>query len=264
MLLVFGCNSETKFPDFSSEINYSYKSIQFNGNPEKNDIISYKFFDSSGKLVELIGNEYRIQYTYNLKGQLKEKLNCRMYNCDSGWREILIYDKYENYIGSNNVPKNIKNIEPKKFKQVKFYDKNNKLVKELSDAGTNIEGNKWENWKYYSYKNNKISKEIEKNNDKIIWIGEYKYDSQDNLISIKRTNNLRFETERFQYDKFKRIVKKSIINDELLEDSVLFSVHNNSTIFKYDKQGRLVEETTFNHKGEQYRSFIYKYEYKAK
>lgn len=259
LLLIFGCNSETTIPDFSSDIDYSYKSIQYKGNPEKNDIISYKFFDSNGKLLEQIGNEYRIQYIYNLKGQLKEKLNCRMYNCDSGWREILIQDKYGNYIGSKNLPKNIKKIEPRKFEQIKFYDKNNKLIKELSDTGTNIEGNKWEKWIYYSYKKYKRIKEIEKSNGKIIWIGEYKYDSQDNLVSIERKNNFKFEIEEYQYDKQKRIIRESIRNDEELEDNVSFSAKNNSTIFKYDKHGKIVEETTFNHKGEKYRSFIYKY-----
>ena len=263
IFFLFGCNSKTKVPDFSSDIDYSYESIEYSGNPEKNDIKSYKFFDSNGKLVEEIGNEYRIKYSYNPKGQLKEKLNCRLYNCDLGWREILVYDNNGNYIGSKNIAKNIKNVKPRKFEQIKFYDENNNLVKELSDSGTDVDGNNWANWKYYSYKNNKITKEIEKCNDKIIWIGEYNYDNHDNLISIERKNNLKYETESFQYDKLKRIIKESVKNDELLDDNVSFSVHNNSTIYKYDKLGRIVEETTINHKGEKYRSFFYKY-YKKK
>lgn len=259
VLFLFGCNSNTKVPDFSSAIDYSYKSIEYYGNPEINDIKSYKYFNRKGKLVEVVGNEYRIKYTYNPNGQLKEKLHFRLYNCDLGWREILIYDNNGNYIGSKNITKNIKSVKPRKFEQIKFYDKNNNLVKELSDSGTDVEGNNWKKWKYYSYKNNKITKEIEKSNDKIIWIGEYDYDIHGNLISIERKNNLKYETESFQYDKLKRIKKESVKNSELLDDNVSFSARNNSRTYKYDKLGRIVEETVFNHKGEKYRSFSYKY-----
>lgn len=262
ILILFGCNSDNKIPDFSSEIEYKFKTIEYFGNPEKNDIISYKYFNKDGKLIEQIGNEYRIKYSYDSNGKLKEKLNCRIYNCDLGWSEVLKYDDNGNYIGINIIPKKNKSIIPKKFEQTKFYDNKNNLVKELSDSGTDVKGNNWEKWKYYYYENNRIVREIEKSNDEVIWNGEYEYDANNNLVSIKRKNNQKYETESFQYDKQKKLIKKRIQNDELLADTVSFSVYNNSTTYEYDKQGRLIQEITFNHKGKEHKRFVYKYEVK--
>jgi hypothetical protein len=259
ILILFGCNSNNKIPDFSSEINYAYKTIQYSGNQKENEIISYKYFDNNEKLLEQIGKESRTKYFYNEIGKLKEKLNCRIYNCDIGWREILIYDNNNNYIGSKYIPKKFKNVNPRKFEQIKFYNKNNNIIKELSDSGTDVEGNIWEEWKFYYYEKGKIVKEIEKHNDKIIWTGIYEYDENNNLVSIKRKNKLKYENELFQYDKSNRLIKQSIENEEILNENVSFSVKNNSTSYKYDKIGRLIEEITFNHKGKEYRHFTNEY-----
>lgn len=260
ILILFGCNSNNKIPDFSSEIDYAYKTIQYSGNQKENEIISYKYFDNNGKLLEQIGKESRTKYFYNEKGKLKEKLNCRIYDCDIGWREILIYDINNNYIGSKYIPKKFKDVKPLKFEQVKFYDKNNNLIKILSDSGTDVEGNNWEKWKFYYYENGKIAKEIEKQNDKIIWTGIYEYDENNNLVSIKRKNQRNYENELFRYDKNKRLIEQSIKNEEILNENVSFSVKNNSTTYKYDKMGRQIEEITFNHKGKEHRHFTNKYE----
>ncbi len=66
----------------------------------------------------------------------------------------------------------------------------------------------------------------------------------------------------FKYDINKRHIKQSIKNEEILNENVPFGVKNNSTIYKYDKMDRLIEEILFNHKGEEYRHFTNKYELK--
>lgn len=261
-ILISSCSSDNKIPDFSSEIDYAYRCIEYSGNPEKDDILCYKYFDKKDKLLEEVGREYRVKFSYNGKGILKEKLSCRMYNCDIGWREIFFYDDNDNYIGSRRIPKNIKSQTPTNFEQTKFYDSNNHLVKELYDRGTSMDGSNWEIWKYYSYQDNRIQSEIQKINGKIDGTGEYKYDIDGNLISITRDNYSKNEIELFQYDKNKKLTKKSIENDELLNDNASFSVHNNSTTYKYDKLGRISQEITFNHRGEEFRRFTYKYENK--
>lgn len=260
ILFLFGCNSNEKIPDFSSEINFAYKSIEYSGDPKKNEIISFKYFDNNHKLIEQIGNESRTKYFYNEKGKLKEKLNCRIFNCDIGWVEILIYDINENYIGSKYIPKKFKNSKQRKFEQIKFYDQNNNLIKELSDSGNYTDGNSWQKWKFYYYENNKIVKEIEKENDEIIWTGDYEYDKSNNLVAIRRKNKFKYENEFYQYDKSKRIIKHSIENEEILNENVSFSAKNNSTTYKYDKIGRKIEEITFNHKGQEFSRFTNKYE----
>ena len=107
-----------------------------------------------------------------------------------------------------------------------------------------------------------IAKEIEKQNDKIIWTGIYEYDENNNLVSIKRKNQRNYENELFRYDKNKRLIEQSIKNEEILNENVSFSVKNNSTTYKYDKMGRQIEEITFNHKGKEHRHFTNKYELK--
>jgi YD repeat-containing protein len=260
VLLTAGCRSNIEIPDFSEQINYSYKSTVYIGNPNNHDIFTFNYFDNQGHIIEQVGREYRVKFIYNEKGQLIEKYNCRMYNC-----EILKYDSLGNYIGSA-IPKDtlviLSNVN---VEQVKFYDKNNHLIKELSDRGADINGNKYESWKYYTYENSRITNETELRNRDTVWTGKYNYDTNGNLISIKRQNGQKYENETFQYDQLKRVTKKSIENNvyPLTEDVSSFSVSNNSTTFKYDDKGRVTEEITYNHLGKEYRRFVYEYQQKA-
>ena len=146
---------------------------------------------------------------------------------------------------------------------VKFYDKNNHLIKELSDKGGDIDGNRYEFWKYYTYENSRIANETVLRNKDTVWKGNYCYDINGNLISIKRQNGQKYENETFQYDQLKRVIKKSIENNQYtLKEDVSFSVNNNSTTFKYDDKGRVTEEITYNHLGKEYRRFVYEYQQK--
>jgi YD repeat-containing protein len=265
VLLTAECRSNIEIPDFSEQINYSYKSTVYIGNPNNHDIFTFNYFDNQGHIIEQVGREYRVKFIYNEKGQLIEKYNCRMYNCEIGWRQILKYDSLGNYIGSA-IPKDtlviLSNVN---VEQVKFYDKNNHLIKELSDRGADINGNKYESWKYYTYENSRITNETELRNRDTVWTGKYNYDTNGNLISIKRQNGQKYENETFQYDQLKRVTKKSIENNvyPLTEDVSSFSVSNNSTTFKYDDKGRVTEEITYNHLGKEYRRFVYEYQQKA-
>jgi hypothetical protein len=183
-----------------------------------------------------------------------------MYNCEIGWWSFLKYDDQGNYMGSFNSKDSVMSFDTVKVEQVKFYDSDNNLIKELEDSGTDFNGNKFELWKFYEYQEGVVKKEIEKRNEDTVWVGTYTYNSNYNLSRIEywRDNKYRFIDYEYSEDG-KLIEKQTESNLYELTDSTIISLNNSSTVYEYDSQGRLLKELTYNHRGELYREFVYRY-----
>jgi len=262
-LTLFSCQSNNvRIPDFSDEIDYQFSETKHIYIHDKNEeyIVSIKYFNKRNQLIEQVGHESRVKYTYDENGNLTETFSCRMYNCDIGWRSILMYDSSGNHIGTCMTLDTLINMDTVKVEQVKFYDSNKRLIKELADRGMDLSSNKFENWKFYNYENERILSEIETSNGDTVWAGTYNYDNSGNLIRINRKNREKYENEQFEYDKSNRLKKWSIESNEYpLTENTAYSVSKNTTAYEYNDKGQLIREVTYNHKGDKYRTFIYQY-----
>jgi len=263
-LAIIGCTRDAYIPDLSSTIDYNYRVTKYRGtNKAKENIVSYEYYNNNGLLTEQIGVEYRIKFIYNNQKELIEKYYCRYYNCEIGRREIFFYDDNRNYIGSFFTTDTIIKLDTINIDQIKLYNANNNLIKELLDKGTNIYGDKYEYWRSYKYNNGRIIEEIETNKEDTIWVGTYKYDSNNNLIEINRIQGELFEIETIEFNNRNKKIRKTIkSNENPITDDTSYSVNNNIIIYKYDKDGRLIKTTSYNHKGEIHGVFSYQYDYK--
>ena len=261
-LIMISCQSNQVYVlDLSDNIEYNNIEIKyFKYDTLDKEPMLYKYFDIEGRLIEQVGNESRIKYKYDINGILVEKYNCRMYDCSVGRRELLFYDKNKNYIGSFFTLDTLVNLDTVKFEQIKYYDKKNNLIMELVDSGKDSKGKIFESWKNYIYSNEKIIKDIELKNNDTIWVGTYKYDNRGNLIEINKVRHELYENEKFEYNVNNQVIRKIIkANKYPLSKNTSYHVKNHSTTFKYDEQNRLIEEITFNHNGEKFRTFLYEY-----
>jgi hypothetical protein len=264
ILIQFSCSRQVLFvPDFSEQINYDTREIKFSGSdmtPE--NAINYKFFNQSGQLIEQIGHEYRIKYFYDSIGDLIEKYNCRMYNCEIGWRDLMIYNDNKNLIGIYRTLDTAVDLDTAKFEQIKFYNESSKLYRELVDRGSNMQGDKYEIWRAYSYNDQLIDKEFDIKNGDTTWIGNYNYDDTGKLINITRILGKLKEVKNFVYNENGQLIKESIESNEydMTSKDWSFNVKNNSTEYQYDDNNRLIKEITYNHKGDIYRTFLYRYD----
>ena len=260
---LWNCQSNGRYYfDFSCEIDYAHKVTVYSQAHKIKDIFSYEFYDKQNNLIELIRFENREKFIYDSIGNLQEKFICRMYNCEIGFRQIFIRDDFGNIIGYYNTTESILDIDTIQFKQAKFYNEENQLIKELTNSGNSFDGEHFEYWKYYVYDNNHILSDIEMRNNDTIWTGQYLYNDNGNLISIIYTNKKEsVKKKKFEYNQFGKLIKESVENDKhLLEKKVSFSVDNNTTVYMYDDRERLVEKIIYNHKGEIYNKFVYEYE----
>ena len=267
LLFAFSCKNESLILN-TENIEYLNKSIKhdyrikqtFEKNNEKR-LSSIKYF-SNNKLIEQIGNEYRLQYFYDNKEKLIKIKNCRFNNCEIGFWEYLKYDQKGNLIGKfwNSQP-NV-NLDTVKIEQIKFYN-SEKLVKERIQKGKDVNQNEFEFWKIYVYKDNKIEKEIEIRNNDTIWVGKYLYDLKGRLIKIERKKEGKFFNEFYEYDSFDNLIKKRLESNKYqMNENTSFSVNNNLKKYEYDNEQNLIKEITFNHKGKKYRTINYTYEKK--
>jgi YD repeat-containing protein len=263
ILIQLSCSRQVLYvPDFSEYIDYETREVKYSGNemtPE--NAINYKFFNQSGQLIEQIGREYRIKYFYDSLGVLIEKYNCRMYNCEIGWRDLMIYNENKNLIGIYRTLDTIVDLDTAKFEQIKFYNESGKKTRELVDRGSNMQGNKYEIWRTYSYNDELINKEFDIKNGDTTWIGNYNYDDKGQLINITRTLGKLKEEKIFVFNGHGQLIKESIESNQYpLTEDVSFSAKNNTTTYDYDSIGRLIKEVTLNHKGKVYRTFLYSYD----
>lgn len=263
ILIQFSCTRQNLYvPDFSEQIDYDTREIKYSGGDMKSEnAINYKYFNQSGQIIEQIGHEYRVKYYYDSVGDLIEKYNCRMYNCEIGWRDIMIYDDNKNLLGTYRTLETAIDLDTVEFEQIKFYNEKGELSKELFDRGSNMQGDKYEIWKGYSYNDQLISKEFDIKNGDTTWIGNYNYDNKRQLINITRILGKLKEERNFNYNESGQLIKESIESNEYpLTENVSFSVKNNTIRYDYDSQGRLIKEVTLNHKGKVYRTFLYRFD----
>ena len=262
LMALFGCQSnKERVPDFSDNIDYQYSETKYidNHNNEEH-IVSIKYFNKLNQLIEQVGHEFREKYTYDDKGNLTETFSCRMYNCDIGWRSILVYDSSGNHVGTYTTLDTLVNMDTVKVEQVKFYDNKKRLIKELAERGKDLNNDKFEYWKFYQYENERLLSAIETRNGDTVWVGTYDYNKSGNLIRINRKNREKYKNEQFEYDKSNRLINWAIdSNENPLTENTSYSVSNNTTAYEYNHKGQLIREVTYNHKGEKYRTFFYQY-----
>ena len=255
------CNRqpEVRVPDLSDSIDYTCREIEYVSlDTMPKEISGYKYYNEQGQLIEQVGYERRTKFKYDSQGKLIEKQHCRIYNCKSVQREIFVYDENGNLMGSYFQDKNKKHQDKLSFQPVKFYDSTGHLIKELVRKGTDMNGESYERWKHYQYKNGKISNEIEIIDKDTLWTGVYKYDSNNNLLEIRKQKDTIYLVEVYTYSPDNLLLKKSIRSNRYpLTENTAFQVYNYTDVYEYDRNKRLIKKTTYNHKGEVYRTFYY-------
>ncbi|SDL01024.1 YD repeat-containing protein [Catalinimonas alkaloidigena] len=209
---------------------------------------SAKFF-KNGKLIRRIAHEGGCEaFRHDSRGRLIETTWGR--NCEYGRRTFFIYDSLNNHIGCFSTMDSIFDLDTVKFEQTLFYDSNSRLVKERTDKRKDMQGVEFEIWNFYTYADSLIKTETILRNKDTLWVGEYFYDSNNNLIKIHRVRDGLYETELFRYNKTGLLIEKEIISTKNpVTPKTSFSAGNNTRTYKYDSDGLLTEETMLNHEG---------------
>lgn len=263
-IIISGCQTRTEFPDLSDEIDFAYKQLKYLNNVTGKNLKGIRYFSNDSLLIETIGFEYRYKLIYDNENKLLEKYGCRIYNCNVGSRKIYFYDDKNNLIGNFHTSDSIIDKDTIDFKQNKFYNPKNQLIKELIQSGNNVKGEYFETWKEYEYLSDRIFKEIETHNSDTIWIGQYRYNSDNKLTRIERKLGDKYEIESFEYDNSNRIKKHTIkSNEHKIDKYTSYSVNNNSTEYDYYKNGLIKEKIHLNHLGDERWRNIYKYKTKS-
>jgi hypothetical protein len=260
LIIISSCQTRDEFPDISNQIDFEYKQLKYSREVSSENLKGIHFFSKDSSLIEKVGYEYRMKLIYDNQNNLIETHNCRMYNCNLSSRKFYFYDKSNNLIGSSSTYKFNSKVhrDTIKFEQTKFYNLENQIEKELI-----FRGNGYETWKNYEYSENRIIREVEIQNYDTIWIGNYFYDKNNNLIQISRRFKEKYEIELFFYNKFNKIAEHRIMsNENKVGKYTSHSSNNNSTEYKYYENGLIKEKTHYNHLAEERWKYIYKYEKK--
>jgi hypothetical protein len=239
---------------YKKTIDYDYSVEKVFSYEDEIHLGQIEFF-KNGKLIEHIQDEHRAQYFYNDDGKLIKINNCRFNNCDAGNREFMKYDQNGNLIGSLITTDSIVAFDTLTVLQDKFYDDENRLIKELIRKSKVL-------WKTYTYKNGKINKEFKITENDTLLYGEYFYDDNDRLKRIEKRKDSVYFIERYQYENnnlSKKILKS---NQYPLEDNVKFSANNSTTEYYYNANNELIKEIIYDHRGKQYQLIEYKIELK--
>jgi uncharacterized protein RhaS with RHS repeats len=234
---------------FNDGFQFDYAIKHFYEDTTDQDNLRYtEFYDSNDQLIRVSGPEEGCtRYFYDNKRKLKETIRGR--NCSSGIREIMIYDQNDNLLGIYKTRDSLVNLDTIKFNQTRFYDKENKLTRELEREGTFPNGQHFETWNHYFYKDNQITEVIVNQNEGLLWNCTYFYDNSGRLKEIRKTRRTVVDSETYTYDKSGRIIEENIQSNEYpLTPETSFSARNNKTLYKYNSLGQLVEEITLNHK----------------
>jgi hypothetical protein len=247
LLLIASCKANDRKSDVDFNYDYEVRCYSSNSNDPKN--FQYSEFFLNNTLVRKIGREGDCtRYFYNSEGKLIETRWGR--NCSYGRRDILIYDSLNNYIGNYITLDSIVNLDTVKFEQTFFYDKQHRLIKELTDTRDTEGGKELKAWKCYEYDGNKIIREISLTNSDTIWKGKYTYDSKGRLINIYRVRNKVYESEDFKYNENGLLIEKVITSTENpITPETSFSAGNNKRTYLYDSTGFLTTEILYNHQG---------------
>lgn len=250
---VFSCKDESLLLNtknisyLKKTIKHDYLKKKYFQNENKISLTSIQYFYNN-KLVEQVGDEYRLQYFYDTNDKLVKINNCRFNNCENGYWEFMKYDNKGNLIGSFLTSDSIVNLDTVKVEQVKFYDSDNNLVKELIRKGKKVNYDKFEVWRIYTYKNENIYNEFEIRNTDTIWKNRFFYDKKNRLTKIYRKHDSITFNETFEYNNLNNLIKKiSIGKDNSTKGFVYTSATPHNNIIEYSYEGQeLIEQKTLN------------------
>ncbi|WP_187263604.1 hypothetical protein [Pontibacter beigongshangensis] len=254
-LILFACDKAQPIEDLwlPDGFDYAYSITEYNGDPKNSENFRCReYYDSTDRILLEIGGSHEgcLMFLYDSTGRLLEKRWGR--NCQGAIRDSMVYDAAGNLIGSV-TPKDSLNPNPRPFRQTKFYDNQNRLVKEFIRDFTDADGNRLEFWRELTYAVGKISKELITQNGNLEWDGTYEYDKSDRLIAIKKKRGEVYQNEYFRYDsKGKLLEKERTSNEYPLTPEVTHSAWNNRTVYDYDSNGFLVKEISISHKGKEW------------
>jgi hypothetical protein len=95
--------------------------------------------------------------------------------------------RHYNLPGTYRTRDSLVNLDTIKYRQTRFYDINNNLIKALDHEWNGSKGEKHERWNFYYYDNKRRVKEIDiEDSVHVVWTGIYEYDSAGNLKTIKK------------------------------------------------------------------------------
>jgi|GEM_PF-1143262 len=254
IIIISSCQSRNEFTDISNQIDFAYKQLKY----FDEDLNQINYFSKDSLLIESVGFQYHKKLIYDENNKLIETYGLR------SSRKLHFYDKNNNFIGVYYTSDSIVDRDTIKFKQIKFYNSKNQLIKEHIHNGNNlVNGEYFEVWKKYEYLENHIIKEIETYNSDTIWIGMYSYERNNNLSQITRRFGDKYEIELFFYNKSNKLKEHRIMSNENKVDKYTsHSVNNNSTEYKYYENGLIREKVHLNHLGEERWKQNYEYELK--
>ncbi|QMU28938.1 hypothetical protein [Adhaeribacter radiodurans] len=253
VLVMVACNNqhESYDPWLPEGIKYSYSITTYYG--ENNDLDNHRgieYYDSLNRiLLKVSPEEGCTKYEYDSIGRLQEERWGR--NCQFVSRLIMVYDKAGNHLGVFSTQDSTVNIIPAPFRQTKFYDSENRLIKELTRDHTDADGKKNEEWKELRYSDGRISKEIITWNGSLEWVGIYEYDKYNRLVAIKRRRGQVTQNKYFRYNKQGKVIEeKRTSNEYPISTNATHYAWNSSTLYEYDSTGSLVKVFSLTHKGD--------------
>jgi hypothetical protein len=148
IFLVLSCTtSDRAAKNWDFEYDYEIRKYD-NDTLDSKNLRHIEYYDSLGKLLRVAGSDGCERCIYNNQGLLVATIGGR--DCLRGVREFMIYDKHKNLLGKFRTTDSLVNLDTVKYKQAYFYDKNNKLIKELDREWNDPEGNLIEYWNYSS------------------------------------------------------------------------------------------------------------------
>lgn len=229
---------------------YAYSlTIYYGGANEEKNFRYIEYYDSADRTLLKVGPEEGcLRFIYDTAGRLLEKRWGR--DCRGSIRDSMVYDSRGNLIGSV-TPKDSSNLTPPPFRQTKFYDNENRLVKEFVRDLTDINGKKLEFWREFRYSGGRISREIITQNGALEWDGTYEYDKNNRLLSIKKKRGHVIQNTFFKYNSRGKLVEeKRISNEYPITSDATYYAWNSSTLYEYDSTGFLVKVYSLSHKGD--------------
>lgn len=226
------------------EIDYAYKVIEYVSykSGEKKPY-SYKFYNKDDKLIQVIWSGEIERIYYDSVGNIEKIFNTTEYDTNrtfDTW-EFYIKDDFGNIIGiykTHNLADSIINVDTIDIQQVKYYNKNNQLVKEVLNDTNEL--------KFYFYEDSLLLKVIETMDNDTTQIKEYTYSELGHLKSIYSKEKRRSENETFEYDQRGNLIKyMKKFNNKYVIDGIEYRPSDYTEILVYDKD-KLIEKTIYD------------------
>ena len=255
LITLISCSTETRL---CSELeNVHYKVNHYHTNMENLDHIEY--YNSNNQILRWWKpGERIINYKYDTLGMLTEIHHSR--TCQSVFEyEYIVYNDKGKTIGKHKSKTPIQNKDSISQIQTKFYDESGKLESEITENNgrfTNIN---------YQYKNDKIYKQIERNeNNEIIQSQMFHYNNTGLIDSIEIFRSGVSTIEIYKYNNQNQIVSKTVKSStkikydasKLSKDNIIFDNHNHKIIYEYKKDSKIIIENRLNNYGSPHLTLI--------